>query len=141
MARRRAPLAIGNVAVKYRLRPARAKPNQNKIETSESNLEKKLEDELAERDVKFYFEIQQFKDAATTPIEDATVSWGGDESFIAIAELVIPQESENEKEVVDAIAFSPWNIDETYFKPLGSMNRSRRKVYAASMSERMKKQS
>jgi len=102
---------------------------------------KKLEDELAERDVKFYFEIQQFKDAATTPIEDATVSWGGDESFIAIAELVIPQESENEKEVVDAIAFSPWNIDETYFKPLGSMNRSRRKVYAASMSERMKKQS
>ena len=127
------------VAVKYRLRPAVEKTGQDRIKNGESNLSKKLEDELVAREVKFYFEIQRFKDSVTTPIEDATVSWGGDESFVTIAELIIPQKSKNEKEAADAVAFSPWNVDEKYFKPLGSMNRSRKKVYAASWDERMKK--
>ncbi len=141
----RSPIAIGNVittkqpiAVKYRLRPATKKTETDKINEVKLNLGKKLEDELSTRDIKFIFEVQRFKNHDDTPIEDATKSWGDDASFEPIAELIIPQNSKNEKNLVDNLAFSPWNIDETNFKPLGSMNRSRKKAYTASFEERTK---
>jgi len=127
------------IAVKYRLRPTINKTEPDKIKQGESDLAQKLEDELSNRDIKFYFEVQRFKDPENTPIEDGTKSWGDDSSFESIAELIIPRKSKNEKEWVDALSFSPWNIDEANFKPLGSMNRCRRKVYAASFGERQKK--
>ena len=52
--------------------------------------------------------------------------------------MIIPKNSKNETELVDELAFSPWNVDPDYFKPLGSMNRSRKKVYSASVGERKK---
>lgn len=141
----RAPVAIGknitpesSVAVKYRIRPFREKPGQDEIKEGEKDLDKKIENELKHNDVKYYFEVQRFRDMINTPIEDARVSWGNDSSFISIAELVIPKNSMNEKALVDKLTFSPWNTDIQYFKPLGSMNRSRKKVYAAGVSERKK---
>jgi len=142
----RAPLAIGNAmtpaqsaAVKYRLRPAIKKTEQEHIKQGEKDLTQKFEDELSTRDIKFYFEVQRFKDSVSTPIEDSTISWGDDSSFEPIAELIIPMKSKNEKELVDGLTFSPWNLDAAHFRPLGSMNRSRRKVYAASAEERNRK--
>ncbi|MFI5171969.1 MAG: catalase [Chitinophagales bacterium] len=143
----RSPIAIGNirsgnpVAVKFRLRPAIKKREQEEIKEGESNLAKKLEEELNSNDIRYYFEIQRFIDPEITPIEDATRSWGDDSSFETIAELIIPQKSKNEKELADGLLFNPWNVDELFFKPLGSMNRSRRKIYTASADERSKQQS
>lgn len=135
----RAPIAIGkSVAVKYRLRPEITKPHQDEIKEGEKNLTQKIEEELHYNDIKFYFEVQRFKDEESTPIEDARKSWGDDTSFGKIAELIIPKDSKNEKERVDQLSFSPWNVDLSSFKPLGSMNRSRKKIYEASEEERKK---
>jgi len=138
----RAPLAIGNiakpeetVAVKYRLRPAVPKPEQDKI-TAAKNLEATIMDELKEREVKYYFEVQRYRNPTDTPIEDATKSWGNDSTFIPIAELIIEKGSKNEKEAVNEEEFNPWNIDLEHFQPLGSMNRCRKKIYAAGVHER-----
>ncbi len=139
----RAPLAIGNgtdpenaVAVKYRLRPVKVKPEQKEI-IAEKDLENKIELELREGDVKFYFEVQRYKNAEDTPIEDSTKAW--DTDFYPMAELIIPQNSKNEKEAVDGTVFNPWNLNATHFRPLGSMNRSRKAVYEASVDERNKR--
>jgi hypothetical protein len=138
----RAPIAIGNiakpedtVAVKYRLRPAVPKPEQDDI-TAAKDLESRLLEELAEGDVKYYFEVQRYRNSEDTPIEDATKSWGDDSTFIPIAELIITKDSINEKESVNKEDFNPWNIDLEHFQPLGSMNRCRKKIYAAGVHER-----
>jgi hypothetical protein len=137
----RAPMAIGPdttpenaKAVKFRLRPARSKRQQNEITQSASNLEEELMHRLEQDDVGFMFEVQFYQDETTTPIEDSSVSWPT--PFFPIASLTIPKGSANEKEEVDALHFSPWNVDARHFRPLGSMNRSRKKVYAASVDER-----
>lgn len=142
----RAPIAIGreikpesSIAVKYRLRPVTTKSEQHEISHGEKNLRKKLEDELNTNDIKYIFEVQRFLDPINTPIEDSTKSWGDDSSFQAIAELIIPRNSKNERDFVDSLIFNPWNIDTSHFKPLGSMNRSRKIVYAASVEARSEK--
>ncbi|MBK8485691.1 MAG: catalase [Saprospiraceae bacterium] len=141
----RAPIAIGNmnkpentIAVKYRLRPTKVKPAIEQLKLGEKDLATKFANELRVSDIKYIFEVQFFINNETTPIENATVSWGDDTSFIPVAELVIPQNSENKKNEVDSISFNPWNLDLTNFKPLGSMNRARKKVYEASLQERNK---
>ncbi|MEO8664625.1 MAG: catalase [Ignavibacteria bacterium] len=103
----RASVAIGNsitpeksVAVKFRLRPQKIKPEQDEIKEGEKNLRQKIESELREDDIKFYFEVQRFKDEESTPVEDARISWGDDTSFKTIAELIIPKNSKNESELV-----------------------------------------
>lgn len=52
------------------------------------------------------------------------------------AELVIPQNAEINDSFVDGLVFSPWKVDLTNIRPLGSMNRSRKKVYEQSASLR-----
>lgn len=54
----------------------------------------------------------------------------------AARKLIIPQNAEQNDDLVDGLTFSPWNVDLTSFQPLGSMNRARRKVYQASAGER-----
>lgn len=136
----RAPFAIGQqttpekaIAVKFRLRPAKEKPGQETI-TAEKSLGRKLEEELQEGDIIFYFEVQRYLNPADTPIEDSTIAWIT--PFEKLAELIIPKCSSNEADAVDKLAFTPWNVDTRFFRPLGSMNRARRKVYDASWHER-----
>jgi len=136
----RAPFAIGPettpekaIAVKFRLRPAKEKPAQEAI-TAENDLGKKLEEELQEGDIIFDFEVQRYLNATETPIEDSTKAWVT--PFEKVAELIIPKGSPNEAGTVDKLAFTPWNVDVRFFRPLGSMNRARKKVYKASWQER-----
>lgn len=136
----RAPFAIGTdttpenaVAIKFRLRPSIEKPAQESI-IAEKDLSKKLEAELQENDIVFYFEVQRYLNATDTPIEDSTKAWTT--PFETVAELVISKGSSSEADAVDKLSFSPWNVDERTFRPLGSMNRARRKVYDAAWHER-----
>lgn len=135
----RAPLAVGevsdprrSVAVKYRLAPA------EKDEAGDPrNLAGELRARLGRGEVKFLFQVQRFIDERTTPIEDATKVWSEASPFAeTVAELVIPRGAEPRNEEVDRIVFDPWRVNPSHFRPLGSMNRSRRKVYAASVAER-----
>ena len=134
----RAPIAIGNVpdpaqsvAVKYKLEPvaAGAHPTDNK-----QNLGQGLKNRISEQAVKFLFRVQRYIDPKKTPIEDATKSW--ESEFESIAELTIPQGVEINDDFINSLVFNPWNVDSKAFQPLGSMNRSRKKVYRASASLR-----
>jgi catalase len=136
----RAPFAIGPettpgkaIAVKFRLRPAKEKPAQEVI-TAEKELGKQLEAALQEGDIVFYFEVQRYLNPASTPIEDSTKAWTT--PFEKLAELIIPRGSRNEADAIDKLSFTPWNVDTRFFRPLGSMNRARQKVYDASWHER-----
>jgi hypothetical protein len=129
----RAPIAIGNVtdpeqsvAVKYKLEPVldSAQPAG-----TAPDLGQELEGRLNQGEVRFQFKVQRYLDPDPTPIEDATVIWPSD--WETIAELVIPQGTQLD-DTLDGLAFSPWNVDQTVFRPLGSMNRARKKVYVAS---------
>lgn len=134
----RAPLAIGisispetAVAIKYRLRPVYKKPEQSTIIAC-TDLRKQMETEISEKDIIYYLEAQRFADEQQTPIEDARVSWGDAASWFPLAQVCIPKNSINMLDTVNKIAFNPWNMNAENFKPLGSMNRSRKLVYAAS---------
>lgn len=133
----RAPFAVDRVAVKFRLRPERAS-NASIVDRSGFNrLREELVDRLGREDVRFKFEIQRFKDAAATPIEDATVEWRSD--WEELGELVIPRQDLTgatglrAQLRVDEMEFNPWHsTGENDFRPLGSLNRARRLVYDAS---------
>ena len=135
----RAPIAIGNVpdpeqsvAVKYRLAPADGGLSQA---GNAHDLGQELKTRINQGEVRFLLQVQRYIDPQTTPIEDATVRWPS--PFETIAELVIPKDAGcMDDPSIDGLAFSPWNVDPTCFQPLGSMNRSRRKVYEASASLR-----
>ena len=135
----RAPIAIGknpenadeSVAVKYKLEPVASDESGNS-----QDLGNELKERLSRDEVKFLFRVQRFVDAENTPIEDATVEWSKASDLETIAELIIPQNAVINDSSVDDLVFSPWRIDRTHFRPLGSMNRSRKRVYAASASLR-----
>jgi catalase len=85
------------------------------------------------------FMIQLFESEATTPIENAAVSW--DTEHTTIAKLTIPAQDLSApdrvatEKTVDLQELSPWNtVDE--LRPLGNINRARRKVYQASQDVR-----
>ncbi|HKQ73185.1 MAG TPA: catalase [Blastocatellia bacterium] len=132
----RAPIAIGNVtdpeqsvAVKYRLEPVGDKSEQF---GESNNLGQEIKNRLNQKDVRFLFQVQRYIDSQTTPIEDSTVIWP--DEWETIAELIIPRRTQTNNEFVDGLAFSPWKTDLTNFRPIGSMNRSRKTVYEASAS-------
>lgn len=142
----RAPLAIGAVAVKYKLTPHAEEPTAETLEKSqnekhpEPDLRKELAARLKQGDVIFYFKIQRYVDAQRTPINDATKVWNS--PYETMAQLVIPRqdletgEARANEKLIENTAFNPWNVFSNEFEPVGSMNRARRRVYQASAVRR-----
>ena len=138
----RAPMAKGllsdgdkGIAVKFRLRPTTEKSPQEEI-IAPRDLSAELPERLNKGALDFAFEVQKYRDPGTTPIEDATVSLGGDESFIHLATLSIPKEAENDLAHANGINFNPFHISKDHFRLLSSMNRYRKVVYEASLQAR-----
>lgn len=135
----RAAILWGNGGpVRYTLRPA-AHPHGAKLDDSDPNY---LQTELAARlnlgEVTYRLALQRYVDSEKTPIEDGTIEWlESDSPFVDVATLVIPQqdlfddEGAAMKAAVNKMAFNPWNCPKP-FRPLGSLNRARGRVYANS---------
>ncbi|WP_284312980.1 catalase family protein [Labrys miyagiensis] len=85
-------------------------------------------------DVRFNFYIQHFVDSHSTPIEDTSVEWREDVAPIhRVARIVIPRQdimSKERGEDCEDLSFSPWHSLPAH-KPLGLINRVRKKVYLA----------
>src|SRR5215204_2459947 len=134
----RAPIAIGkvpdpeqSVAVKYKLEPVIDRPD---LPGDSHDLGQEFKTRISQGGITFLFQVQRYIAPGTTPIEDATVHWPSD--FETVGELIIPQNANVNDDYIDGLVFSPWNVDTKNFQPLGSMNRSRKKVYEASASLR-----
>lgn len=116
----RAPLAMGAVAVKYKLTPHAEEPTaavlmkfQNEKQPA-PDLRKELAARLKQGEVIFHFKIQRYVDAQRTPIDDATKAW--DSPYETIAQLVIPRqdletgEARAHEKLIENTAFNPWNV-------------------------------
>lgn len=87
--------------------------------------------------------VQLCTDIEKMPIEDASVTWAEEESpYIAVARITaLPQAVPDDAQLHaadDRLAFSPWH-GITAHRPLGSLMRVRKDVYAASGDFRAKR--
>jgi catalase len=130
----------GDAPVRFQLRPEPGVSAPFPVDPSLSPSDT-LRSEFAERlrkgPVKYRLALQRFVDEERTPIEDGTADWELESPPIEFASLVIPQqdlasdEGRRRAAEVDGLAFNPWNAPGE-FRPLGSLNRARAVVYAAS---------
>jgi len=131
------PLRLGPHVVKLRVRPlGRALPAPAEA-TAENRLAAALAAHLAKEPARFAIEVQVRK--PDMPVEDATICWSARESpFEPVAELELPvQRPDTAARLAfgDRLSFSPWHGLAEH-RPLGSLNRLRRIVYAAIAAER-----
>ena len=137
----RAPIAFGPYAVKFSFDPpTTAEPGR--WGAGDDYLREDLVNRLKVGPIVYDFRIQVYVDRVRTPIEDAVVEWlEADAPSRTIAQLIIPQQDLSRPDpakpgaAVDDIAFSPWNTSPE-FRPLGSLNRARQRVYLASQDLR-----
>jgi hypothetical protein len=100
-------------------------------------LRRSLAAQLAVGPARFAIEVQ--RRGAGMPVEDATIAWCEKTSpFEAVAELHLPAQATDTPERLrfgDRLSFSPWHGLVAH-RPLGSLNRLRRVVYATIAAER-----
>ncbi len=129
----RVPYAFGEVAVRFRLQPEQLPPAQRR--DGDHYLRLDLVERLRSGPAAFRFQIQRYRDEATTPIERAREPW--DTPFETIGRLVIARQDLDTPRArdlearIEALQFNPWHTDPA-IEPIGSLNRARRLVYEAS---------
>lgn len=140
------PFRYGNHVAKFRLRPLSPSLTAltgEVIDTSgrPDGLRETLRQDIAGLTGEWAFEVQLLRDLEKQPIEDACVEWKEDEApFVQVATVrVEPQDSwspEKVQRIDETLHFSPWNGLEAH-RPLGGINRARRRAYHQSSSFRV----
>ncbi|HEV7282936.1 MAG TPA: catalase family protein [Pirellulaceae bacterium] len=138
-----APIRFGDFVAKYRVLPD-AELSPSAIESTASfatqrdAMRRLLEETLRERELRFAFQVQ-LRTSSDMPIEDATVEWReSDSPYRTVAALVISRQdlaATAEEEDRVRRSFSVWNALPEH-RPLGGINRVRRRVYAESSAWR-----
>jgi hypothetical protein len=132
------PMRWGDYAGKAALFPVDAAPPVTKGRGG-NRLAAELADRLAAGPVRFTMKVQLYTDPASTPIEDAAVTW--DAPFVEVGSLEIPKQdvrSPHGREVaalVEQLSFDPWHALEAH-RPLGNLMRARNNAYRMSTQER-----
>jgi hypothetical protein len=136
------PIKFGPHAVHYALAPHAAPDPTAKPGTSRHYLGEEIAERLRGGPVTYDFRVQFYRDAALTPIEDASVEWQEkDAPFVTLARLVLPKQDPSSPrgqrvaEMVERFSFDPWHTTED-FRPLGNMMRARNHAYRLSTQER-----
>ncbi|MFL1463282.1 catalase family protein [Roseococcus sp. DSY-14] len=88
---------------------------------------------FADQEAEWELRVQLWRDAASMPIEDASVEWPEAESpHVPVARLRVPPQpawsEARARQVDDGLAFAPWNGLAAH-RPLGALNRARRRAY------------
>lgn len=125
------PFRLGPGAMKFSVLPhldALPKPTTS----SADRLRVAMAAYLREREARFDLLVQRQTDPATMPIEDATVRWDeGVSPYVKVATLRIPAqgfESAEQSAFGENLSFTPWHALVEH-RPLGGINRARRKIY------------
>ncbi len=141
------PFRYGDHVAKFRLRPL--SPSLTVltgtiIDTSgkPDGLRETLREDARTLTGEWAFEVQLARDIDKQPIEDASVEWDEAEApFVQVATLRIePQDSWTDDKVLridETLHFSPWNGLSAH-RPLGGINRARRRAYRHSADFRVK---
>src|SRR5437764_904549 len=127
------------IAVKFMARPRIAKrpsfPRRvSKFLSPGFSLKEEMQSALSGTDMWFDFYLQRYVDDDRTPIEDSTIEWMECVSKPQhIAKIVIPAQqllSAQRNWFCDNLSFNSWHCLESH-KPLGAVNRVRKRVYVA----------
>jgi catalase len=128
------PYKLGDRAMKFSVVP-NFTGESFKPETAadqDNYLREAMTKQLANQGTKFDFKVQLQTDAATMPVEDPTREWDEKESpFVKVATIQIPQQdfnTEERKQFDEQQSFSPWHTLPEQ-RPLGGVNRARKRIY------------
>lgn len=139
------PFRHGDFVAKYRLRPLT--PSLTALTGTEidtkgrpDGLRETIRADAAGLTGEWAFEVQLARDPERQPIEDASVEWDEAEApFVQVASLrVDPQDSWSADKVAridEGMHFAPWNGLAAH-RPLGGINRARRRAYPHSAAAR-----
>jgi catalase len=103
------------------------------------SLKNELAGVLAEREMIFDFYLQRFRSSELTPVESSMQEWTEDVAPLEpVATIIIPQQDVNSAErnlFCENLSFNPWHGLAEH-KPLGAVNRARRRIYQAISKQR-----
>lgn len=121
-------------AVKYVTTPSSNRRSPKPQTLTDSYLSDAMRTRLAESEAGFDFMVQLQADSRRMPIEDASVEWKADESpYVPVARIRIPSQAIDNPVIAhmcEQMAFNPWHSLPEH-RPLGGMNRARRRIYEA----------
>ncbi len=136
------PYKLGPHNIKFGARPCQMTPTKEPIadeKTGPDFLRKQLEEELAEADACFIFQVQRQVPGKGMSLDDATRQWRDKDSpFVPLARITIPAQdfmSAAQRQFCEHLSFAPWHALPAH-RPLGQLNRLRRHAYAASSTYR-----
>jgi len=118
-------------AVKYGVRQCPGTGESVQVERGADFLAAAMAARLARGPVCLELLAQQQADAASMPVENASVIWDEEQSpFRPVARIsILDQDFRARQEACEAMSFNPWQTLAAH-RPLGGINRVRRAVYA-----------
>ena len=127
-------------AVKYRARPCDGQiPGPELDDEDPDHFDASMQQQLGAGDVCFEFGVQRQTDPERMPIEDASIEWSETESpFLPVARIVLSAQdfaSPERAEMCEHLSYTPWHALPEH-RPLGSLNRARRRAYDAISGQR-----
>lgn len=132
------PFKVGPLAVKFSTRPDLAGAPVVQTSDSPDRLRAAMSAHLQQHEARFDFLVQVQTDPVAMPVEDPTVIWDETTSpYQKVATIRIPSqsfESTEQMQFCENLSFTPWHALVEH-RPLGGINRARKKVYEA-MSQR-----
>ena len=139
-----APIRFGKFVAKYRAKPAGDRHDSyldlvKQMAVKADAMRLALEETLRMQEVLFEFQVQLRTSERTMPIEDASIEWPETESpYRTVAHLLIPRqdiELLRHQEAYKNLSFNVWHALVAH-RPLGGINRVRRRAYALSSAWR-----
>jgi hypothetical protein len=135
------PYLLGDQYTKFSARPvdcltgAGLTPVGGSVPADDADyLRQRMATWLGAKDACFRFGIQVQTDPATQPFEDPTIVWDEAKApFVDVAAIRIPKqafESKAQDTFCDNLSYTPWHALPEQ-RPVGSINRLRKQVYAA----------
>lgn len=133
------PSQFGPGAMKFSARPCLSGVSAPPASKSKDKLRLAMSSHLKQQEAVFDFLVQLQSDPVKMPVEDPTIPWNEEEApFIKVATICIPIQSFESKEQMEFgenLSFTPWHSVAEH-RPLGGINRTRKKVYETISSRR-----
>lgn len=134
-----AAYALGQTAVKFSFIPCETKTSVYPQKPTDDFRAELLEQHLGTRDACYKFALQPYVNDKLTPVEDPMQEWKeSDSAFTEVATIQIPKQSfrsKEQQEFCENLSFTPWHALPEH-RPLGNLNRARKKVYEATSKKR-----
>jgi catalase len=132
------PYKLSSRQMKFAVRPCAKMVVRNAVKSDMNQLNLNLAHHLSAQEACFDFEVQVRTNAASMPIEDATIEWAEKEApFVKVARITIPPQIPMIGESCEVASFNPWHSLPEH-RPLGAMARVRKEVYEAIARLRLK---